>query len=103
DMDEEHLQMAIGEIDQSAEHGSWIERIGQPIVSQIPVASGREAVQEILVLIGVIKWGLGVCDRENNPGREQPDPNGGTSAHTAHATFHSRIVYDQIVRLIAEP
>lgn len=64
----------ISQTYQSAENGCWIECIGQPIACQVAITRPSQSVQEVLVLIGCEKGGLGVGDgKQRCPGHKIQD------------------------------
>lgn len=58
-------QESISQVNQSGENGSWVEGVRQPILLQKADPCLSCAMQEILILIRGIKWGLSVGDGEN--------------------------------------
>ena len=65
------VQEANGKRYQGAEDGRRVAGIGQPVLAQQADAGVRQAVQEILVLVGVIQRRLAVGHGEENAPQEK--------------------------------
>ncbi len=81
-------QEAGGHGHQGTEAGSRIERVGQPVLAQQDVARRTavgEAVQEILILVGIVQRCLAVGGREGpGPEQKQQDGAGGARGRVGH-------------------
>ena len=91
-IEDPRVQEACREGHQSAEERRRVERAGQPVLAQQSVASLCQAVQEILVLVGVVQRCLAVGDGEGDRAQQQE---GGRPGQTASAVASPRSPRDR--------
>src|SRR5262245_50593849 len=74
------MEPAGGGGDEGAEDGGGIEGVGEPVIVQLTYAGVGEAVDEILVLVGVVERRLAVDEgEEGGAGHEEGERECGTA------------------------